>query len=264
MAQDFRKNKFTEYKTLTNIGPTMYWLDKFVTKLFKRFDWKQTIFIFDKDYQEQITNSNCFFTMGSLKAALFNSNITVEYKTKDKQDTRPIEVILKDYIGNKFSVVCLCGSTKFVNEIMLAAQKLGFMNGEYVFINFDLYAQMHSEERLIKPWLTVRDDSKKRDQDSINNEILAYQGLLTVTLKIDDSNGKYRAFQKKLHSFTGNMFKNEREVNYFLASFYDAMHIYIKALSEIVANKNSINNIPEVLKKIWNKNFDGKFIFKFF
>jgi hypothetical protein len=83
----------------------MYWLDKFVTKVFKRFDWKQTIFIFDKDYQEQITNSNCYLTMASLKAALLNSKITVDYKIRDKQDTRPIDVILKDYIGNKFSVI---------------------------------------------------------------------------------------------------------------------------------------------------------------
>ncbi len=238
----------------------MYWLDKFVTKVFKRFDWKQTIFIFDKDYQEQITNSNCYLTMASLKAALLNSKITVDYKIRDKQDTRPIDVILKDYIGNKFSVICLCGSTSFVHDIMLAAQNLGFINGEYVFINFDLYAQMHSEERLLKPWTTVSEDLKKKHSDSKSKEILAYQGLLTVTLKIDDSRGYYRAFQKKLHSFTGNMFKNEREVNYFLAAFYDAMHIYIKALSETIANKTSINNIPEVLKRIWNKNFDGKFI----
>ena len=75
LAQDFRKNKFTEYRTLTNIGPTMFWLDKFVSKVFTRFGWKQTIFIFDKDYQEQMTNSNCYLTMASLKAALLNSKI---------------------------------------------------------------------------------------------------------------------------------------------------------------------------------------------
>ena len=192
--------------------------------------------------------------MASLKAALLNAKINVDYKIRDKQDTRPIDVILKDYIGNKFSVICLCGSTSFVHDIMIAAQKLGFINGEYVFINFDLYAQMHSEERLTKPWRTI---GKSNDTDA--NEILAYQGLLTVTLKIDDSQGKYHEFQKKLFDFTNNMFKDEREVNYFLAAFYDAMHIYIKALSETISNKKDINNIPEVLKQIWNKNFDGKF-----
>ena len=189
MASDFRKNKFTEYKTLTNIGPTMYWLDKFMTKVFQRFGWKQTIFIFDKDYQEQITNSNCFLTMASLKNALLNAKINVDYKIKDKQDTRPIDVIIKEYIGNKFSVICLCGSTSFVHDIMIAAQKLGFINGEYVFINFDLYAQMHSEERLTRPWTTVA-----KYNQSNKDEVMAYQGLLTVTLKIDNSQGKYREF----------------------------------------------------------------------
>jgi atrial natriuretic peptide receptor A len=47
------------------------------------------------------------------------------------------------------------------------------------------------------------------------------------------------------------------KVNYFLASFYDAMHIYIKALNQTITSKNSINNIPEVLKNIWKKEFDG-------
>ena len=206
LAQDFRKNKFTEYKTLTNIGPTMYWLDKFVCKVFNQFKWKQTLFLFDKDYQEQITNSNCYLTMASLKSALLNYEIVVEYKIKDKQDPRPIDKILIDFVANKFSVVLLCGSTDFVFEIMTAAKRLGFINGEYVFINFDLYARMHSEDRLYRPWLAI---SNKTDVPQ--STIMAYEGLLTVTLKVDDTHGKYKAFQKRLFEYASN-FKDEDEV----------------------------------------------------
>jgi hypothetical protein len=81
-AQDFRRNKFNEYKTLTNVGPTMYWLDKFVNKVFKHFDWRKTMFLFDKDYQEKITNSNCYLTMASLKAELLNAKVSVDYKIR--------------------------------------------------------------------------------------------------------------------------------------------------------------------------------------
>ena len=123
MAQDFRKNKFTEYKTLTNIGATMYWLDKFMINVFRRFEWRQVIFLFDKDYQEQTTNFNCFLTMASLKGALLNSQVNVDYKIREKLDKRPIDTLLIDYVGNKFSVVLLCGSTQFVHEIMTAAQR---------------------------------------------------------------------------------------------------------------------------------------------
>jgi hypothetical protein len=123
MAQDFRKNKFTEYKTLTNVGVTMYWLDKFMISLFRRFGWRQVIFFFDKDYQEQTTNFNCYLTMASLKAALLNSQISVDYKIREKQDKRPIETLLIDYVGNRFSVVMLCGSTDFVHDTMNAAYK---------------------------------------------------------------------------------------------------------------------------------------------
>jgi uncharacterized protein YeeX (DUF496 family) len=240
MAQDFRRNKFNEYKTLTNIGATMFWLDKFVVKVFKHFHWKQVIFLFDKDYQEQETNFNCYLTMASLKNALLNSNITVDYKIREKQDRRPLETILIDYVGNKFSVVLLCGSTTFVHDIMLAAFRLGFINSEYLFINFDLYAQMHTEDRLLRPWKILKSSSSSDSSSSnasssldlkqpplatgspvrqlakttSNSEILAYEGLLTVTLNIDDLNGKYRDFQKRLINFS-NVFKNESEVAYF-------------------------------------------------
>lgn len=254
MAQDFRKNKFNEYKTLTNIGATMYWLDKFVTKVFKHFGWKQVIFLFDKDFQEQKTNFNCYLTMASLKAALLNSQITVDYKIREKQDRRPVETILIDYVGNKFSIVLLCGSTDFVSDIMMAAHKLGFINGEYTFINFDLYAQMHNEDRLLRPWKLIKNN---QDLDhNLTKTIQAYEGLMTVTLKIDDSHGRYQAFRKRLVD-SCNIFSHESEVNYFLASFYDAMHIYIKALDQNVLNDNSVNDIPAVLKHIWNKQFDG-------
>lgn len=249
---DFRRNKFKEYKTLTNIGPTMYWLNKFVGKVFKHFNWKKTMFLFDKDYQEQITNSNCYLTMASLKQALLNDKVSVDYKIRDKQDPRPVERILIDYVSNKFSVILLCGSTEFVYDIMQAAKEKGFLNGEYVFINFDLYAQMHSDDRLFQPWKTV-----SSGKEILTQNVQAYEGLLTVTLKIDDThNGQYRAFQKRLVEYS-NQFKDESEVNYFLASFYDAMHIYVNALDKTVLSNDSINNIPAVLSHMWNIEFEG-------
>ena len=233
----------------------MYWLDKFVTKVFKNFEWKQVIFLFDKDFQEQDTNFNCYLTMASLKAALLNAQITVDYKIRDKLDKRPVETILIDFVGNKFSVVLLCGSTDFVNDIMVAAHKLGFINGEYVFINFDLYAQMHHVDRLVRPWKMV----KNKPLNLTNEHVNAYEGLLTVTLKVDNKHGQYQKFQKRLAE-SDKIFNNENDINYFLASFYDAINIYIKALNETIINKHNINNIPIVLKHIWNKEFEGFFL----
>ena len=33
--------------------------ETFVKNIFKKFNWKRTIMLFDKDYQEKETNSNC-------------------------------------------------------------------------------------------------------------------------------------------------------------------------------------------------------------
>ena len=79
--------------------------------------------------------------------------LSVDYKIRDKQDPRPVERILFDYVSNKFSVILLCGSTEFVYDIMKAAHKNGFLNGEYVFINFDLYAQVSLFKAFLK-WVT--------------------------------------------------------------------------------------------------------------
>lgn len=50
-------------------------------------------------------------------------------------------------------------------------------------------------------------------------------------------------------------------MNYFLASFYDAIYIYINALNKTIEDKNDINDIPNLLKYIWGKKFEGKIYF---
>lgn len=193
--------------------------------------------------------------MASLKTALLNANVSVDYKIRDRQDKRSVETILMDFVGIKFSVVLLCGSTDFVDAVMTAAHKLGFINGEYVFINFDLYAQMHSENRLLRPWSLTA--SNKNDNQTQNDSVkLAYQGLMIVTAKVQDVQGQYRAFQKRLVDYS-SVFRNETDVNFFVVSFYDAMHIFAKALDQTIRNGWDLNNVPEMLKNIWNKKFKG-------
>lgn len=120
---------------------------------------------------------------------------------------------------------------------------MGFINGEYTFINIDIYAQMHQEDRLLRPWKLIQQSSssntssimsqssktnqpadsktKKSNGDSSlvvatagtdPSDVMGYQGLMTVTLKIDDYNGRYHDFQKRLMN-SSSIFKNETEVN---------------------------------------------------
>jgi hypothetical protein len=109
---------------------------------------------------------------------------------------------------DRFSVVFLCGSIDFVSDIMVAAHKLGFLNGEYAFINFDLYAQMHHADRLARPWKMVTN----KPRNVTDSSAMAYEGLLTVTLKVDDTDGQYQRFQKRLSQANSHIFSNESEV----------------------------------------------------
>jgi hypothetical protein len=48
-------------------------------------------------------------------------------------------------------------------------------------------------------------------------------------------------------------------VNYFLASFYDTIYIYINALNKTIEENKDINDIPFLLRYIWGKKFEGIF-----
>ncbi len=112
---------------------------------------------------------------------------------------------------------------------------------------------MHGSDRLLRPWQTV----PKSSLVPLAENLAAYSGLLTVTLKIDDTyNSRYRTFQQRLVSFSPNI-NSESQVNYFLASFYDAMFIYARALDDTLRHKQSLNDIPAVLSHMWNREFDG-------
>ena len=54
--------------------------------------------------------------------------------------------------------------------------------------------------------------------DTDPSDVMGYQGLMTVTLKIDDYNGRYHDFQKRLMN-SSSIFKNETEVNIFKKTF---------------------------------------------
>lgn len=252
LAPEFRKYKHQEYKTLTVIGPSLYWLDNFIRQLFKRFNWKQVILIFDKTSNEAETNSQCFLIMASLKNALLTNNITVDYKLRDK-DRRSNEDILVDYIGVKFSVIFLCGSPNFINDIMLAAKRLNFTNGEYVFINFDLYAHLYDDNRVLRPWLHVTN----KNESLINESVEAYQSLLIVTVQFEKSLERYSNFKKNLAKFMSTQNETTGELNYFSATFYDMLHIYIQALERTLIEGHLPNDIQHVLKNLWNHDFNG-------
>lgn len=207
IAQEFRINKKREYKTLTNLGATVHSLEVFVQDIFEKFGWKRVIFIFDKEYQETGTNYNCYLTMASLKSALLNARIVVDYKLRDKSDRRSIDEILHDYVGIKFSVIMLCGSPDFVIDVMIAANKLGFCNGEYVFINIDIYCHMHNKDRLLRPWL-----ASSKNSSLIERSQSAYEALLIITLKVDDKYEKYGNFKKKLLEFSNGAYINDSQV----------------------------------------------------
>lgn len=42
-----------------------------------------------------------------------------------------------------------------------------------------------------------------------------------------------------------------------MASFYDGMHVYIRALNKTVSKGYNPNDIKRVLEELWDKQFEG-------
>ncbi|XP_078329452.1 atrial natriuretic peptide receptor 1-like isoform X8 [Crassostrea virginica] len=133
---------------------------------------------------------------------------------------------------------------------MIKAHELNFDNGEYVFLNIDLFSSKEDSE---KPWY------RKHDTDERNQKAKkAYEALMTVTLRKPTSPA-YRNFSEEVKRRAGNdsFTYGEDEVNSFVGAFHDAVILYALALNETLANNRSITNGTEITHRMWNRTFEG-------
>lgn len=73
----------------------------------------------------------------------------------------------------------MCANPSSIRDIMIAAEELNMINGEYVFFNVEIFASLKKDS---KPWY-VADDTDERNDKARK----AYQALLTITTKKPDT-----------------------------------------------------------------------------
>jgi atrial natriuretic peptide receptor A len=69
----------------------------------------------------------------------------------------------------------MCANPQSIREIMIAAEELNMINGEYVFFNIEIFGSLKKDS---KPWLDSNDTLHRNEQAK-----KAYQSLLTITTK---------------------------------------------------------------------------------
>ncbi|XP_069101885.1 atrial natriuretic peptide receptor 1-like isoform X3 [Argopecten irradians] len=245
----------TEYKLLTRIRGSFAKNAEFVEEVAKAFNWTNIGLFFHENMGAKGTGkSDCYFAVEPIFYMLKSTfNIQPRYEQFDEnfpEDHDYGELLQKASTYTR--IVVLCASANSVREIMIKAHELNFDNGEYVFLNIDLFSSKNESE---KPW-EREDDTPERNEKARK----AYEALMTVTLRKPTS-PEYKHFseevKKRAESKDRNFTYGEEEVNSFVGAFHDAVILYAIALNETLTRNRSITNGTEITKLMWNRTFDG-------
>ncbi|VDL62259.1 unnamed protein product [Hymenolepis diminuta] len=148
-------------------------------------------------------------------------------------------------------IIILCADPQSVRDLMLVADELGYINGEYVFINVDLLRSVEEQRR---PWY---DENSSEEENKRARQ--AYRALLTITLRKPD-NEEYRNFTREVqrraledynYTYTG------KTVNPFIGAFHDTVMLYALALKDTIDNGGSIYNGTMLTYYMRNRTFRG-------
>ncbi|PAA64474.1 hypothetical protein BOX15_Mlig000254g5 [Macrostomum lignano] len=216
-------------------GRPSYFLDLFQCQFVEK--------VFEFNFKQNMSYMYESMTLDSQIDEDLKLNITDELYRK----------ILLERVGNKLAVVVLCADPDTVREIMIKAQELGFINGEYVFFNIDLFS---SEKLTLQPWRRENDTHERNEKAA-----RAYRALMTITLR-KPSSPEYRNFSQQVKSIAKSKYNftyPEEEVNSFVGAFHDAVILYALAINDTVYEHGfeGIANGSLITEKMKNRTFEG-------
>ncbi|XP_034728307.1 atrial natriuretic peptide receptor 3 [Etheostoma cragini] len=234
-------NKNSEYSHLTRIAPSYLKMAETFTAVFEHFTWKSALLVYEDDKEER----NCYFTVEGVYHLMADFNIkTYAVSQEDRLDTDDILQNIHDS-----EVVIMCMGADRIREIMLAAHRRRWTNGNCIFFSVELFNAS-----------SYGNGSWKRGDKYDNDARQAFASLNIVTLlrtvKPDFEN--FSVEMRKAVVKAGFLdCKDCESVNMFVEGFHDAMLLYAIALHEAMKNGYSKNNGSEITSRMWNRTFEG-------
>ncbi|XP_064645228.1 atrial natriuretic peptide receptor 1-like [Lineus longissimus] len=252
MASAF-DNKGGEYKLLTRMSSPYSKMAEAVEAIMAKFQWRNIAILYDNKIGDQVRS--CFFQTEALYSTLTRSRTPYKIWYKKFDFSRNVgNEVLQTLLRNASTqsrIIFLCGRADSIRQMMLQAAEVGFTNGDYAFINIDVFSSKAIFER---PWYKETDAPEQNAKAKT-----AFEVLMTITLKTPDS-VDYRAFSyevKRRAMRAYNVRYGADEVNSFPGALHDAIFLYALALNETLAAGFDITNGREVTKKMWNRTFQG-------
>ncbi|KAL5963139.1 Atrial natriuretic peptide receptor 1 [Taenia solium] len=256
----------TRYPQLTRLGGHHGSLNGFLYTIFTHFGWEprahKNIALLHVRVDEATADlegvspqivaaaASAFFVAKAILSGGGLGGFRVEGVITDHNNVEDMRQRMQQ-ISSYGRVVILCADPDAVRQLMLIAYELGFINGEYVFINIDL---LSSSEQQARPWFrpNAPAEENKRARE-------AYRVLMTVTLRKPDSE-EYLKFAHEVQRRAKNDYNYtyaSNEINPFIGAFHDAVLLYTLALKDTLDSGGSISNGTMLTYYMRNRTFQG-------
>ncbi|KAI3379471.1 hypothetical protein SNEBB_001321 [Seison nebaliae] len=245
-------NKLTYFRTLTRTTSEYKAIANVIVELLRHFHWKHGSLVYQST--EDKTSASYYIATAVWKE-LRNSVNNLSFKKKNFFE-EATEVLVNE-LNLDSRVVIMCTSPDNVRHLLLTAHRLGFINGEYVFINLDIFS---GEEYLNRPWYRENDTDERNERAR-----KAYEALLILTIR-KPSMEHFDEFSKRVEAKTKQLFRmsngtvptiKKGEVNNFITAFYDSIIIYADALSRAIEKGKHPSDGVAITNLMWNRSYHG-------
>ncbi|CAM4838878.1 unnamed protein product, partial [Rotaria magnacalcarata] len=202
-----------------------------IVKLLQYYKWSFVKFLYEdtpKPWHEcQVLLRPIAHTFASNQIRSDNRKIT----NNDIKDN--FKSIFIDFISNNASVSLWCVSPRTFRSAILAANKLGFVNGEYVFIYLDtVLTQENTDEKSLavrQPWFNPNETISEVNE----NARRAFETVLFVRQRLYTGE-QFRRFAADVVEFARDTNRTKQLTHESIGTdetnFYDAVVTYFKAL----------------------------------
>nr|XP_042898097.1 atrial natriuretic peptide receptor 1-like isoform X2 [Parasteatoda tepidariorum] len=239
-----------EFRTLIRMSYDLEDKARAILAFLDHFNWKQFGMIYRQNDVYYTTMSELLYYMASTNGFIVTCQQSY-VRAANKTVLSDLEAIMK-IMKDCSRVIVILGGDKDVREMMLIAKQLNMTSwGEYAFIYTELF---QNEAKGNQSW------AKGTEDLDVKLEIKeAYEALFIVSLNQPFSE-EYKKFSenvKKIAKTKYNFTYVENMVNYFTASFHDA----VLMLCDVIKETKTMGETPFdgtiIISKFKNRTFNG-------
>ncbi|XP_030376658.1 atrial natriuretic peptide receptor 1 [Scaptodrosophila lebanonensis] len=231
----------SNYPTLTRMSYCQCRLKLVFASIFRQFKWKHVALLVDRSDLFSLTVGK------NLEYGLRQEGLLSFVRELNGNEEEIYENYLKD-ASMYARVVILSVRGVLVRKFMLAAHSLGMTNGEWVFLDVEIFQSSYWGDH---DWEMGDENDKKARK--------AYEALLRVSL-LQPTSPTFQDFAEhvremaKKYNYT---FGEGEEVNFFIGAFYDGVYLLGMALNETLTEGGDIRDGVNITRRMWNRTFNG-------